>query len=812
MATYGPGVDEMKSAKDLLRENESLRSRLSKLSEASLRINESLEFDKVLQGVLDSARSLTGALHGVMVFLSDSLQVQHFLTSGLTQEQASQLWNMADGKRFFERIGGLAKPVRLGDFQKYVRGLDLPEFDSPVEVSSPMPFLCAPITHHGEPTGIVYLADKEAGREFTTEDEEILVTFAAQAALVIANARYYREEQRARADLEALVNTAPVGVVVIDARTGVPAYVNREMMRIGAELTSPDHTAEEMIEAITVRRADGTEISMQELPVTAAISAAETVRAEEIVIKVPDGRSVGVILNATPIRSGEGETESFVVTVQDMSPLEDIERLRAEFLAMVSHELRGPLTSIKGSAATLVGSAALLDPSETDLIFRIIEQQADHMSGLITDLLDVARIKAGALSISPEPVEAAILVDQARIAFLSSGGRNNLRMELPSDLPRVMADRRRIVQVLVNLLSNADRNSPQLSAIRVAAERKNIHVEFSVADDGVGISEDGLSQLFRKFSKPTDEVGQRRSEDSGLGLAIAKGIVEAHGGRIWAESDGLGQGAKFAFTLPVVMESRLSPNVESSQLPRRSGEVQGRRIRVLTVDDDPQTLRYVRDALSHAGYAPFTTGDPEAVGRLIAEERPHLVLLDLVLPGVDGIELMEKVPELSDVPVIFLSAYGKDQTIARALEVGADDYIVKPFSPTELVARIQTVLRRRSNDQTGEPPEPYVAGDLTVDYTERRAYLAGHPVQITDIEYRMLYELSANAGRVMTHAELLRRVWGPAHSGRTGAVRSVIKNLRHKLGDAATDPMYIVNEPRVGYWMPKGAQQALVEL
>ena len=116
---------------------------------------------------------------------------------------------------------------------------------------------------------------------------------------------------------------------------------------------------------------------------------------------------------------------------------------------MVSHELRGPLTSIKGSAATLIGSEASLDPSESNLIFRIIEQQADHMSDLITDLLDVARIKAGALSISPEPVEALVLVDQAKSVFVSSGGRNNIRMDLPHDLPRVTADRRRIVQVFV---------------------------------------------------------------------------------------------------------------------------------------------------------------------------------------------------------------------------------------------------------------------------------------------------------------------------------------------------------------------------
>ena len=209
-------------------------------------------------------------------------------------------------------------------------------------------------------------------------------------------------------------------------------------------------------------------------------------RAEEIVIGVPDGRSVTVLLNATPIMSDEGEVESVVVTLQDMTAVEEHERLRAEFLGMVSHELRAPLTSIKGSAATVLGSAIDLDPAVVRQFFRIIEDQADHMHGLVADLLDVARIETGTLTVNPEPAEVAVLVDRARNAFTSAGGRNNLAIDIEPGLPLVMADRLRIVQVLGNLLSNAARHSPESSVIRISAVREEVHVAFSVADEGRG--------------------------------------------------------------------------------------------------------------------------------------------------------------------------------------------------------------------------------------------------------------------------------------------------------------------------------------
>ena len=161
---------------------------------------------------------------------------------------------------------------------------------------------------------------------------------------------------------------------------------------------------------------------------------------------------------------------------------------------------------------------------------------------------------------------------------------------------------------------------------------------------------------------------------------------------------------------------------------------------------------------------------------------------------------MRDILEMADVPVIFLSAYGRDELIARAFDMGAVDYVVKPFSPTELAARIRAALRRR---EVSEPSEPYALGDLTIDYAERVVTFAGRPVELMAIEYRMLVELSANAGRVLTYEHLLQRVWGEKRTGDVRSMRTIVSKLRRKLGDDADNPAYIFTEPRIGYRMPK---------
>ena len=738
------------------------------LTAAILRIGASLDLDTVLREVVDSARALTGAAYGVIATVDEAGQPRDFVTSGMSDEQRLAMETWPDGLRLFGHLGSLATPLRLPDLDAWTRSLGFPPFPVPCGA-----FQATPMRHQGAAAGGFFLGGKEGG--FTDADEEMLVLFAQQAASALANARAHREEQRARADLEALVETCPVGVLVLDAMSGAPLSLNREARRILAGLEVTEASPAGLRGAVVCRRGDGREVRLSDL------GNAEVVRAEEVEISAPEGRSVRSLIDATPIRSAGDAVERVVVTLQDLAPFEALERSRAEFLELVSHELRAPLAAIRGSASTALEDSREADRDELRQYLRIVEEQAGRMSGLIGDLLDAGRIGAGTLAVDPAPEALAAIVERARTAFSGSGGRHAVTVEAPEGL-RVMADARRIVQVLTNLFDNAARHSLETAPIRVTAVRDGAEVSLSVTDGGEGVAPDRLPHLFRRHA------GKGRG-GSGLGLVICKGLVEAHGGRIRAESAGVARGTTVTFTLPAA-------DAEDAAPPARTGRRKDRTA-VLVVDDDPHALRQVRDALAAAGYAPVATAEPGEVPRLIEKTRPALAVLDLVLPGADGVELMQTLPGLADLPVIFVSAYGEGDTVARALEAGAADYIVKPFSPAELAARVALALRRHS------PPAPFRVGELALDRSKRRVTLAGRPLRLTATEYRLLDALSRDAGGVATYETLIRRVWGDREGGNVEALRSAVAKLRRKLGDDARKARYVIGVRGLGYRMPE---------
>ena len=244
------------------------------------------------------------------------------------------------------------------------------------------------------------------------------------------------------------------------------------------------------------------------------LNAAQTLRAEELVLTVPDGRSIAVLANVTPMRSETGELESVVVTVQDMSPLQEMERMRAEFLAMVSHELRTPLTSVKGSVTSLLDPAAGLNPSEMTQFLRIIDEQTDRMRRLISDLLDVARIETGELAVSPEPADLGVLTAEASSAFRAGGGRHAIHTDLAEEF--ALGDGGPAAAGAGAGQPDCQRgpHSPEASPIRVSAVSEGVHVAVSVSDEGRGIPAERLPHLFRKFSRVG---GEEQAGDTGFG-------------------------------------------------------------------------------------------------------------------------------------------------------------------------------------------------------------------------------------------------------------------------------------------------------
>ena len=495
-----------------------------------------------------------------------------------------------------------------------------------------------------------------------------------------------RTLQESEARLRSYFEYAPVGIVLVGrdglavnvnpALSSITGYERDELLGGGLSvLFGPGHLAQIEENKVRIGALLGGEMPSFEF---------------EQPFVTRDGRSLWLDVTVSVVRDEQGEPLELVAVVQDVTSRKDAERVKDEFVSVVSHELRTPLTSIRGALGLLTGGVVGDLPDSAQRMLDIAVQSTDRLIRLINDILDLERLSSGKLSLALEACEAAGLISRAVEEIRGAADALGIGVRAASVDGRVWADPDRVIQTLTNLLGNAIKFSPRSATVEVSAKVEADHVRFTVEDHGPGIPADQLERVFERF-RQVDASDSRAKGGTGLGLAICRTIVEQQGGRIWAESV-LGAGTTFSFTLPVVAE------VDEENLDDRRSEPA-----VLVCDDDAAIRDVVKTMLEASGYRVWTAASGEEALAVARARHPDVIVLDLLLPGIDGRETANALKgqeETADIPVVVLSVLTAEQMAVD----GIASRVEKPIEEDVLLTALRNAL-------SGDHPQALVVED-----------------------------------------------------------------------------------------------------
>jgi len=524
-----------------------------------------------------------------------------------------------------------------------------------------------------------------------------------------------------------------------------------------------------------------------------------------------------------PMWDVQGQLLGRGILLDDSTPEHAPIESRNQTLALAAHQLKTPLAVIKGCATTLLGNSMRWDPTMQREMLQMIDTHADRLYDVLNTLLDVWRLDAGVQTLRLSQVNTAGLLRQLVERWQGIAPHHAFILNLPSPPTEivVVCDPVRLEQALHSLLSNAVTYSPDGGNITMQLESNDVGIRLSITDEGVGIAPEHLDRIFDRFYRIQQREERSSSSRSGLGLAVARATLEAHGGKICADSAGPGQGATFYCTLPftprisivpVVPQSQAqsqgvptSPATSSVPATRSSGALKhSPRAYVLVAESDTRLTRYLRANLEEHSYRVQAVNSGVQLLRQLDLEEPDLVLLSTHLADMNGLELLQRLREFSQLPVIMLCEECAEDERVGLLDLGADDLVIKPFGMKELLARVRALLRRQAI--AGQQPSTqaiFTTGDLSIDYAQHQVFLQGRPVQLSRTEYKLLSTLAHNVGIVLTHEVLLERVWGPEYNREVDFIWVYISRLRRKIEADPRHPTYILTVPDVGYKLAK---------
>ena len=464
------------------------------------------------------------------------------------------------------------------------------------------------------------------------------------------------------------------------------------------------------------------------------------------------------------------------------------EELKTALLASLGHDLRTPLTAIRVAASNLTTGA--LDEDERRQQSDVILAEVERLTRLFQNILDMARIDAGAVSADTRWTHPSEIIAAARQQVEYTLRGHHVNLDVDPDVP-VQIDPRLTATALAHLLENAAQYSPAGISYRYHRASRARGALVTCARSRPGHRRGGPAAPVRAV------LSRQRCDGACVG--------HRHGARD-RERPARGRAG-----------TRLGG--ESSRRRRRvhaagaHGDARSRRPRgfarmtspprILLVDDEVSIQRAVGPLLRSRGYQVEIAGSGSEALRLVHDRPPDLIVLDLGLPDIEGTEVCRRVRAQSAVPIIILSARGNEADKVQALDLGADDYVTKPFGPEELLARIRVALRRVTSDDD-EDTGIFKAGNLVIDYDRHRVQRDDLEIRLTPKEFELLSLLARNHDRVLTHRAILKSIWGPNAVEQPEHLWTLIAQLRKKIEPDPSSPRYLLSEPWVGYRFSTG--------
>jgi PAS domain S-box-containing protein len=502
---------------------------------------EGVDSEAILQLILRNAVKALRGSSGVVAMWNEEQQQYSFCAScGLPQPVLG-------------RLNPLLQEVAL-DFasredsfdliSEILPGLDLPYSEEGLRLD---PILALPLKEGERPVGLIYVLRPMESSEFSGVDRTVLAAFAAQAAIALQNAHLAfilaGEKQR----IEAILENSAEGIMSIDAGCRILGF-NAAMEKLTGYLRE-QVLGKECFQVLDLEDRDKQNLCRRQCPMQSKAEESTSIFEQEGTIRTREGRPVEVALLYSIVRSARGKPLNAVVNVRDISKAREAENFKDTLLSMLGHELKTPLSIIKGYTATLARVEGKWDAETMQQGLKVIGEETDRLTKVMNKLLLASRLSAGAIKLEKEPLQLASLAQQVVRRLGSFSSKHNFVVDFKADFPSVTAEPQLMEEVLTNLVENAVKYSPGGGKVTISGESGRDFVKISVTDEGIGIPGEDIGRLFQKFQR-VEKGASKKIDGTGLGLYICKSIIEAHGGKLEVSSQ-IGKGSRFTFSLPL---------------------------------------------------------------------------------------------------------------------------------------------------------------------------------------------------------------------------------------------------------------------